>query len=335
MPAYTALIVEDFKEFAKLILLTLQEKPEFEIYQASDGLEGVQRAEELQPDLILLDIGLPKLNGIEAARRIRTVSPNSKILVLTQESSPEVLQAALNTGAHGYMLKVNMADELLLAVDAVLQGKQFVGAGLRPPAGLKSDDQRSAVSFPSLKSQIPHSQAGHVVASYRTEVSLVDDFVRFIETALSAGNPVIVIATESHRHSIQQQLRARGSDIVSAIQDGRYISLDAHDALSIFMVNDWPESDRLLKSLRDLVSKAMQVAKCENPRVAACGEMGPLLLARSHGQAAVQLEHLTHQIASTCAVDILCGYMQDDIETQHNTEIFERICAQHSAAYSL
>jgi len=66
--------------------------------EASDGLEAVQKSEELQPDLIVLDIGLPSLNGIEAARRIRNLAPKSKILFLSQESSADVVQEALNSG---------------------------------------------------------------------------------------------------------------------------------------------------------------------------------------------------------------------------------------------
>ena len=95
---------------------------------ASDGLEAVQKAEELQPDLILLDIGLPSLNGIEVARQIRKLSPKSKILFVSQESSADVVQEALRLGAHGYVVKIDARRELLEGVNAVLRGEQFVSA---------------------------------------------------------------------------------------------------------------------------------------------------------------------------------------------------------------
>jgi hypothetical protein len=100
--------------------------------QASDGLEAVQQAQELQPDLILLDLGLPKLNGIEACRRIREVSPHSKILFLSLEASVELVQEALRIGARGYLHKSDVACELLPGMDAVLQGKQFVSSRVKP-----------------------------------------------------------------------------------------------------------------------------------------------------------------------------------------------------------
>jgi len=95
--------------------------------EAADGLEAVLKARELLPDLIVLDLGLPKLNGMEAARQIRKLSPNSKILVMSQESSPEVVQTAFSEGAKGYVVKVDAGRELLRAVKAILGGDLFVG----------------------------------------------------------------------------------------------------------------------------------------------------------------------------------------------------------------
>ena len=96
------------------------------ICEVSDGLEAVHKAEELKPDLILLDIGLPTLNGIEVARQIRKLAPDSKIVFLSQESSSEVVEEALRLGAWGYVLKTRAGSDLLPAVEAVLSGKRFV-----------------------------------------------------------------------------------------------------------------------------------------------------------------------------------------------------------------
>lgn len=130
-PAVRVLVVEDFEPFRRATGSILSNRTGLQIVgEASDGLEGVQKAEELQPDLILLDIGLPTLNGIVAARQIRTLSPASKIIFVTQEAAPEVVREALNLGAAGYVVKVKVARDLLVAVDAVLDGREFVSAGL-------------------------------------------------------------------------------------------------------------------------------------------------------------------------------------------------------------
>ncbi len=131
MRSYKILVVDDSDRFRQFLVLSLRRRAEFQcIYEASDGLEAVERAEELKPDLILLDIGLPGVNGIEAGRRIQKVSPSSKILFVSLESSADVVQEALQLGAHGYLLKADAARELLPAVDAVLQGRQYLSRRL-------------------------------------------------------------------------------------------------------------------------------------------------------------------------------------------------------------
>lgn len=95
------------------------------------ALEAVQKAEELKPDLILLDIGLPNLNGLEAAKRIRQVAPNAAIIFLTQNSDRDVVRAALSNGALGYVLKADAGRELLAAVVRVLEGDDFVSSGIK------------------------------------------------------------------------------------------------------------------------------------------------------------------------------------------------------------
>jgi DNA-binding NarL/FixJ family response regulator len=125
------LVVEDFEPFRRFICSALGEQPRLQIVgESSDGLEAVQKAEELQPELIVLDIGLPILNGIEAARRIRKVSPESKIVFISQESSAEVVEEAFRLGARGYVVKRRAGIDLLPAIEAVRGNRQFVSSGL-------------------------------------------------------------------------------------------------------------------------------------------------------------------------------------------------------------
>jgi DNA-binding NarL/FixJ family response regulator len=128
-PSVRILVVDDFVLFRQLVRSILVGKPKLQIVgDASDGLAAVQKALELMPDLILMDIGLPSLSGIEAARQIRKLVPNSKIIFVSQESSAEVVQEAMNLGASGYVLKAFAGTDLLAAVEAVLLGKKFVSS---------------------------------------------------------------------------------------------------------------------------------------------------------------------------------------------------------------
>jgi len=126
------LVVDDLERWRRQVRQLLKVRPELQVIgEASDGSEAVQKADELKPDLIVLDIGLPKLNGIEVARRIGQLFPGSKILFLSQNNDPDIVQEALGTGALGYVLKMNAIGELLPAVEAVLRGKEFVSSGLK------------------------------------------------------------------------------------------------------------------------------------------------------------------------------------------------------------
>jgi DNA-binding NarL/FixJ family response regulator len=123
-------VVDDYEPWRRFVATALEERPEFRIVgEAADGLEAVQKIQELQPDLILLDIGLPKLNGLEVARRIRECAPNTRILFFSQNSSRDIAEEAIRIG-NGYVVKSDAQRELLSAVEAVLQGKQFLSASL-------------------------------------------------------------------------------------------------------------------------------------------------------------------------------------------------------------
>ena len=129
MSPVRVLVVEDSAPFRRFISSRLATKRDLQIIcEVSDGLEAVQKAVELKPDLILLDIALPSLNGIEAARRIRTFAPESKIIFLSLESSPDVVQEAFSVGVRGYVVKAKAGSQLLAAVETVISGKQFIGS---------------------------------------------------------------------------------------------------------------------------------------------------------------------------------------------------------------
>jgi DNA-binding NarL/FixJ family response regulator len=121
------LIVDDCEAWRRMVRTMFQEHSDWQIIcEASDGFEAVQISKELQPDLILLDVGLPRLNGIEAARQICAIAPRTKILFLSAILYADVMQEALCAGAQGYVLKSDAARDLMPAVEAVIEGKQFV-----------------------------------------------------------------------------------------------------------------------------------------------------------------------------------------------------------------
>jgi DNA-binding NarL/FixJ family response regulator len=140
-PVLRVLIVEGHESIRKYIRTKLRGKLQLRIVaEVAGGVEAVQKAQELRPDLMVMDVGRPRLDGIEATRRIQKVHPNSKILFVTENCSPVVAEEALHSGGPGYVLKSNAEDDLLPAVDAVLRSKRFISFGL---AGTLSRSRRS------------------------------------------------------------------------------------------------------------------------------------------------------------------------------------------------
>ncbi len=137
------LVVDDFDLWRGFVVSRLRERPDLQVVGiASDGLQAVQKAEELQPDLILLDMMLPKLNGIEAAQHIRIVAPLSKIIFVSSESDIDSVRTGFQAGGSGYISKIEAAECLLAGVEAVLRGERFVSPGLGD-SGSVTDAQES------------------------------------------------------------------------------------------------------------------------------------------------------------------------------------------------
>jgi len=130
MPGLTALVVDELVSFRESVCGMLHTTPCRVGSEPADRWDAVQMAKELQPDLILLGLGLPKLNGLETAKRLRTLAPQAKLLFLSQESSPDVVREALSLGASGYIHKTNTSSDLLPAIEAVRGGEPFVSKSL-------------------------------------------------------------------------------------------------------------------------------------------------------------------------------------------------------------
>ena len=326
------LAVDDYEPFRRFICSTLRKRPELRVIgESSDGLEAVHKAEELQPDLIVLDIGLPTLNGIEAARQIRKVSPESKIVFISQESSADVVREAFSLGALGYVVKAHAGSDLLPAVEAVLEGRQFIGSGLSGHRFADATDPQ-APRFPTQAGSLIASSAkkesarNHEVQFYSDDASFLVGLIRLVEAALEGGSKVIVVATESHRSDLLQGLQARGVDAAGAEEHGCLVLMDAAEALSTFMEDTGPNRERFLSAIAPLIRCAEK-----HKRVVLFGEMVALLCAEGRIKAAIELEGLGNELAQAHPVYIRCAY---PMTKELKGEPYAAICAEHFAVLS-
>lgn len=341
-PIKRVLVVDDYEPWRRFVCSTLQKRPELQIIgEVSDGSEAVRIAEELQPDLVLLDIGLPTLSGFEAARRIRSLSPKSRILFLSEHRSREMADEALRIGASGYVAKFDAKRELLLAVEAVLEGRRFVSTSLghnltdsTKERGEDTDRRESLVASSPLRDT--ETARRHEVGFYFDDGLLVDQVAQFIGAALRSGNAAIVLATSWHRDSIVTKLQAQGFDLGAAIERGRYIALDAAEALSMIMSEGKPDPVRFFQLIGVFIATALETTKAvggEHGRVAIFGECVHLLWVQGNAEAAVEFEKLGNQLLSTYDIDILCAYSLGGVQGGMDDHVFQCICAEHSAVH--
>jgi DNA-binding NarL/FixJ family response regulator len=295
--SYRVLIVDDYELWRRHIRSALQNHPRWQIVgEAGDGLEAIEKAATLRPDLILLDVSLPTVDGIESAPRILSAHPQVRILFLSEHRSPDIIEAAFATKACGYLLKSEAGRELLSAMQTIMDGNQFISAKLAHEGAHRANQP------------CPQRSGTHEAAFYSDEALLVDDYTRFAAAALQAGNALILVVNGARREQIHHRLRRDGIDVESAINDGRYYLFDPAELISSFMVDGRFDEAQCAEAIRVLVTNALQTVG-DGHRVAACGDGAATLWGQGLIDASIRAEQLWDEITRTHPVDVLCGYV--------------------------
>ena len=321
--AVRVLIVDDNEAWRRFVRSALEKLPELQVIsEACDGLEAIQKCQELHPDLVVLDIGLPRLNGIEASRQILQLPQKTRILFVSEQRSGDIVEAALHTGANGFVLKSDAAAELLPAVQAVLQGKPFVSSSLAG-TDLGASMNHGAATFKHC----------HEVAFFADDASAIDGYARFIESALNSGKTAVFVATERHRAEVLRKLETDDIDVTRVIGQGSYISLDVADTLSKIVINGVPDRGRCTELVGDLIARAPRGVKGEQPQTVFCGECAPTLLSQGNVEGAIEMERVWDQNARNFGAGIFCGYLWNGLPGGEKNPLFQRICAEHTAVH--
>jgi len=327
----TVIVAEDFASLREILVKTLETIPNIRIIcEVADGLHAVEKTKEFQPDLVLLDIGLPSLNGIEAARQIRSLSPKSKIIFVTQQLAPDVLRAAFEAGASGYVVKLDVGRELRAAVEAVLGGDQFLSSAAPSLTANLQPLESTVLAASPQKLTLPRL---HEVQFYSHDGSFLDTFANFIASAIRAGDAVVVVLTKSRRDALLQRLQADGLDVPGVSEEGRYLSLDPSAVLSTFMVDNLPDRDRFMKIAGDIFKTGAKAIGSAHKYVAICGECASILWSQGNARAAIRLEQLWDEFATSRNVHLLCAYPRSCFQEEMGRHDFDDICARHSAVY--
>jgi DNA-binding NarL/FixJ family response regulator len=332
----------EFHQFQTFIAPILQQRPNWHVVAvATEPSDAVRLARHLHPDLILLDLDLPRINGINAARQIRTVSRESQIVFLSRESSARVLRELFRFGVLGYVKKEYASSELIAAMEAVFQHRRFIGSGGASDELAGTGESRTERHIKEVLTEMaspsrekPISPPSHEIQFYSEDAVLLDRLGGFVEAALRAGHSAAVCATKSSRDDLVYALQGRGLDVDDLIRRRNYMAVDALETLSTFTKGESLDRPRFLEVLGGVITPAADAAQGLRPRVALYQECSSLLWAKGRDETAIQLEHLLNELVNRYDVDVLCGYSLIYFHGEEDSHVIQRLCAEHSAVNS-
>ncbi|PTN36339.1 response regulator transcription factor [Desulfonatronum sp. SC1] len=198
----TVLIVDDHPLYREGLKAIINRSPAFEVVgEAGDGKEGLQQAKALRPDLALVDISLPEKSGIDLVRDLKSVRPETRILVVSMHSKIDYITKAFQAGALGYMVKESAGEGLLKAMEAVANGEFFLDGSLSREVILKI-------------SKIPDGEAVVINGDYGSLTSREQEILRLLaegQTAKEIANRLSISpkTVENHRVNIMRKLELR------------------------------------------------------------------------------------------------------------------------------
>jgi DNA-binding NarL/FixJ family response regulator len=311
LPYDRILVADDHEPWQRLIAAALQKDGRWRcIETASDGLEAVRQAEALQPNLILMDVELPRLGGVEAARRILAPNRDARILFVSTHRSIDIVETAMGAGARGYVVKPEAGHDLQRAIDLTMQGSRFLSPVLY---GRAADSGQNRLA------------RRHEVGFFSEEPGLVDAYASFAAGALSAGESAAVIARTNRLAAIRERLMKAGLDVDLAEAQHRYRPVGVDGVLDAFMRDGAPDEALFWKMATTFVMRTAAEAPKRPLHIAACGECAGVLLENGRVEAAIQVEHWCSQMVAAFGLDVFCGYCTsaphtDDPAARHRIE---------------
>jgi DNA-binding NarL/FixJ family response regulator len=202
--AFRILVADDHEVVRKGLISILEQQPAWQMCgEACDGREAVEKAKHLMPDVVVMDVSMPCLNGLEATRQIMKANPATKVLILTLHDSDQVIHDVLDVGARGYLLKSDSGSELVAAVDALLRDKTYFTP--KVAAMVLAGYLRGGPSFSPGRNPLTPRE--------REVVQLLAEGSSTKEVAVALG--LSVKTAETHRSNIMRKLQFHSvSDLV-------------------------------------------------------------------------------------------------------------------------
>ena len=277
---------------------------------AADGRQALDLARRLRPDVVVLDVAMPDLNGFQTLEQLRRDGPEARVVFLTMHRDDEFVAAAINGGAHGYVLKSHMHLDLISAIDHALAGRLFL---------------------PSLISLSTVAGSRHAVQFHANESHFLDEVSQLVRATLRSGEQVVLVTSEATRIGVAQRLQARQMDLAVLAEREQYVATDSALFLSQVMRDGRPDKGRLAEMVHGLERLRLAVPNGPRGRVTIVGDTSGSLCRNGNFEAALELERIWNELTRALPFFTVCCYPIECFEHSDARNVLANVCAEHSA----
>jgi DNA-binding NarL/FixJ family response regulator len=306
------LLADDHIPFAESISRLLASA--FDIVAiAGDGRQALDLARRLRPDVVVLDVAMHDLDGFQTLEQLRRDGPEPRVVFLTMHRDDEFVAAAINGGAHGYVLKSRVHLDLISAIDHALSGRLFV---------------------PSLTSLSTVAGSRHTVQFHANDSHFLDEVSQLVGATLRSGEQVVMVTSEATRNSVAQRLQARQMNLAMLAERGQYVAQDSALALSQVIHEGRVDKERLTEMIHGLDRLRLAGPNGPRDRLTIFGDMAAMLCRNGEFEAAQALERIWDELTRPLPFFTVCSYPIDCFEHSEARQQLSSVCAAHSAVTS-
>jgi DNA-binding NarL/FixJ family response regulator len=277
---------------------------------AADGRQVLDLVTRLRPDVVVLDVAMPDCNGFQTLEQLRRDGPATRVVFLTMHRDDEFVAAAINGGAHGYVLKSRIHLDLISAIDHALAGRLFL---------------------PSLTSLSTVAGSRHVVQFHSNDSHFLDEVSQLVGATLRSGEQVVLVVSEATRIGVAQRLQARQMNLAVLAEREQYVAHDSALALSHVMHDGRPDKERLAEIIHGLDRLRLAVPNGPRGRLTIFGDMTVSLCRNGNFEAALELERIWNELTRALPFFTVCSYPIECFEHSDARNVLRHVCAEHSA----
>ena len=303
------LLADDYLPFLETISGLLADAFDV-VARAGDGRQALDLARHHKPDVAVLDIAMPNLDGFQTLKQLKRDHPETRVVFLTMHRDDELVTAAINEGAHGYVLKSRAHLDLISAIEHALAGRMFV---------------------PSLTSLSTVASSRHTVQFHADDSRFLDEVSQLVGATLRLGEQIVVVASEAIRIGVNQRLQARQMDLAMLLERGQYVVEDSALALSRVMIDGRPDRARIAEIIHDLDQLRLNFQKGPSRRLTIFGDMAVSLCRSGDFEAALELERIWKELTLALPFFTICSYPIDCFAQPEARNQLEKVCNEHSA----